>query len=246
MCVHYKLLRTRRPAIQNVKAHSRASDCASLLVIILLSACAPIKQIELRPQLVRTGIGGFGVSEGVCLSVGSAPPLAFLPRFGEAMVGFDDYYDPGTNPFPCSTSRMAIYRSVVIFDLSQFDHIAAGSLTFFLSSSASRANGEFTRSIPGLNSVATAWGPGTQAPSNDLPYDYFGDLGPGTNQKIPLDTALSEWSSHTRANFGIVLDAPRTVTPGDHPKDNDLQISWYDNFRLLITYNPKLNPRAPQ
>lgn len=242
-----------RTALQGVQpgrgaGSARLSARISLVAIILLSACAPLKEIELRPQLVRTGVSGFGVSEGVCFSTGSAPPLSFHAGPGEAMVGFDDYYDPGTNPFPCSTSRMATYRSVVVFDLSQFDQVVSGDLMFNLASSATRENGATIRSTPGINSVATALGPGMESPFNNaLPYDYGGDLGPGRTQKASVDTALSDWTTHVRPNFGFVLDLERgPVTRNAHPTDNDLQLSWYDNFRLHILYNPKLNPRAPQ
>jgi hypothetical protein len=54
------------------------------------------------------------------------------------------------------------------------------------------------------------------------------------------------WTSQQQYNYGFILAGPKFSTDNNLPKDNNAQLSWYGGFRLVILYNPALNPRAPQ
>jgi hypothetical protein len=58
-----------------------------------------------------TGMSGFRGSQGWCLSAGNPPPSAFFAGPGQVLVGFDDYYKPGTDPFPCRSHRAVILKT---------------------------------------------------------------------------------------------------------------------------------------
>ena len=64
------------------------------------------------------------------------------------MVGFDDFYEKGSDPFPCDDIRAALFRGGIRFDLGRFDVLTAATLTFDTARSISRANGETVGSSP--------------------------------------------------------------------------------------------------
>ena len=162
------------------------------------------------------------------------------------MVGYDDYFRAGTDPFPCDDVRFTVYRGWVKFDLSQFDSLGVASLLFDLESFGTRVDGRAVKSSPG-NSVATVLGVATQSFSPELPYDNAASLPAGVNINVGVGGQVRDWVSGSRPNFGFVIDTSRDrFNASYHPKDNELQVSWYTNFRLRVVYNPALNPRAPQ
>src|SRR6185295_3062855 len=98
---------------------------ACLLAALVNSACdgcnnVTIKTIDLHTVDQRTGTTGFAGSMGLCLSQGSPPPSPFSAGSGQILVGFDDFFEPGTDPFPCNDIRVANFRGGAKFDLSSF------------------------------------------------------------------------------------------------------------------------------
>lgn len=167
---------------------------------------------------------------------------------GMAMVGFDNYFKAGTQPFPCDDFRATVYRGGVTFELSKFDKIGFATLVFDLDSYATRVGGNAEKFIPGT-SMATVLGFATAPFTNDPAYEATSAVFPSN---ATVDIAVSadvakDWVDGTRPNYGFVLDTSLPHVDGDnHPTDNNLQVSWYKNFRLRVTYNAVLNPRAPQ
>jgi hypothetical protein len=204
-----------------------------------------LKTLTLRPASFATGTSGFQGSQGWCLSAGHPPPTTFAPGPGQVMVGFDDFFRRGSGPFPCHDIRAQNFRAGVLFDLSQFDSIVVATLTFDTATSVSRSVGG-TSTSP-VRSVATTLGVGTQAFSSAMPDDNQASLPPGPQVTIAVAGQVRDWVDKTRPNFGFVVFGPRdSVDSGNPPRDNDAQLSWYQNFRLEVAYNPALNPRAPQ
>lgn len=214
-----------------------------------LAACPPrpvqLKTLVIGPATFATGMAGFQGSTGYCLSAGRPPPSPFRAGPGQVMVGFDDFFKAGSDPFPCDDIRAVVFRAGVMFDLSQFDSTVAATLTFGTAASVSRGAGG-TSTSP-VRSVATTLGVGTQAFTNLMPDDNQATLPPGPAVKIVVSGQVRDWVDKSRPNFGFVVSGPRgPVSKSSPPKDNDAQLSWYQTFRLEIVYNPALNPRAPQ
>jgi hypothetical protein len=193
-----------------------------------------------------TGTSGVAGSKGYCLKAGNIPPLAFSPGPGQVMVGLDDYYKSGTNPFPCDDVRAENFRAGVVFDLSKFDIIGLATLRFDTASSIDRTNGETIGRIPGTSMatmIGIATGPFTTAmpANNDVP------LPSGGNISVDVSSQVNDWVSKSRPNFGFVIWGPRgDFDRGNPPEDNDAKLSFYQNFQLEILFNPDRNPNAPK
>jgi hypothetical protein len=219
---------------------------AALLLTLIAAGCngcpaVTLKTLDLpgRPSTGRSGPAG---ARGVCLSKPNLTPSAFAAGPSQILVGFDDYYKAGTNPFPCDEFRSQIFRGGLLFDLSPFDAIVSASLLFDTASSVSRQNGESLGSIPG-KSYATTLGMATQAFSAPMFADNDAPLGPGPTFDIGVTSQVKDWVAKARPNFGFVVGGPRSAAIYE---DNDAQVSFYQNFRLRVVYNPAQNPRAPQ
>lgn len=223
---------------------------AFLLLIVLLPAyegCSPVKlkTIELRPVQTMTGPSAMAGSIGWCVSRGDSPP-PFIPGPGQVMVGFDNFFKPGTPPLPCDNVRAAVYRGGVFFDLSQFDAIVSADFLMDTVNSVSRSGGEFVGTTPPI-SYATTLGIATQPFSREMFFDNDVPLPAGPTIDLDVSIDVRAWVDKVRPNFGFVLAGPtELVDRANPPKNNDAKISWYGNFRLRIIYNPALNPRAPQ
>jgi hypothetical protein len=227
----------------------------AFLSILFFQGCNPpvtLKTIDLTPSgappIDSVNSGGSG-SEGFCFGTQNIPPEPLSPGPNEVMVGFDDFFNPGTDPFPCKSVRASVFRGGVVFDLSQFDSIVAANLLFNVDNSLDRSGGEATGQSP-PQSVATTLGMGTQAFSRTMPDDNEATL-PSTTPSIDVgvSTQVRQWISHSHTNFGFVIGGPRPALPDppqNPPEDNDAQMSWYSGFKLRIMYNPAQNPRAPQ
>ncbi len=231
---------------------ARRTPAAALpIVLALLPGCGgcpqvTLKTLDLQPTRVATGTDGFQGSMGYCLSAGHPPPTAFSPGAGRVMVGFDDFFDPGSDPFPCDDIRAVNFRAGLLFDVSQFDSLVTADLLFDTVDSIIRTGGE-TIGTSTPKSHATELGVGTQAFTTALPYDNEASLPAGPNMNIGVSGQVKDWVDGTRPNFGFVLSGPRgPISKSNPPKDNDAKVSWYSNFRLRVTYNPAQNPRAPQ
>jgi hypothetical protein len=219
-----------------------------LAIAVGLTGCGTtpvtVKTLELHEVNFGTGTSGTAGSKGFCTSVGDIPPVEFSPGSGQIMVGMDDFFRPGTDPFPCDDLRVSNFRGGILFDVSQFDTIAAAKLIVDTVGFISRSNGETIASSP-PTSVATMISMATQPFSPKMFADNDNPL-PGGNISILVSDQVSDWVTKAHPNFGFVIWGPRgPIGPGDPPEDNDARVSFYQNFRLDITYNPALNPRAP-
>jgi hypothetical protein len=212
------------------------------------NSCNPVtlKTIDLTPTHFATGTSGVAGSIGYCFSAGNPPASSFSPGSGQVLVGFDDFFQPGSDPFPCNNVRDAIFRAGVQFDVSQFDSVVSANFLFDTDSSVDRSNGETTGQSP-PKSVATTLGLGTQAFSPPFPDDDEASLPAGPNIDVGVSGQVRDWITKTHPNFGFVIWGPRPpIGSGTPPEDNDAQVSFYSNFKLRVTYNPAQNPHAPQ
>jgi len=167
------------------------------------------------------------------------PQPSWLPGPGEILSGFDDYHDPGSGIFPCVTQVDANYRGEVHFDLSQFDRIVGADLVFFTSQSRSW-DGEPVGQNPPV-SIATTLGVSTDGWN----FDHSTPLPTGPQFNINVTNQVRNWINHTHENFGFVIAGPRLDIPSDLGNDTGGKMSWYAGFKLVVVYNPALNPRAP-
>jgi hypothetical protein len=207
------------------------------------SSCnVTLKTLDLSPSDFDTGTTGTAGSIGWCLSAGNPPPTSFAPGPGQVMVGFDDFFNPGSQPLPCNELRDANFRGGVAFDVSPFDQIVSADFLFSTDSSIGRSGGETTSQIP-PKSVATTLGVGTAAFSPAMPDDNEAPL---VASPVGVTSQVRDWVTGARPSFGFVLWGPRPpVNHSNPPQDNDAQVSWYSGFKLRIVYNPANNPRAP-
>jgi hypothetical protein len=230
----------------STRSATRTATIAMLTLLLYGCPPVPIKLVDLAPVNLATGTSGVAGAEGYCLSGGSVPPVAFSPGPGQVLVGFDDFFQPGAQPFPCDHLRDANFRAGVQFDLSKFSKVGIATLTFDTVDFVARANGETTGSSP-PTSVATTLGVGTQAFSAAFPDTDEVSLPGGPTVSVGVGNQVSNWVTSPGSNFGFVISGPRaSIDPNNPPKDNDARVSFYANFRLTVTYNPVLNPNAPQ
>jgi hypothetical protein len=215
---------------------------------LLFFGCHPVtlKTLDLQPVDIKTGLTGIAGSHGWCFSAGNPPPSPFSAGAGEVLVGFDDYFKPGSNPFPCDDIRVAVFRGGVRFDVSQFDSIVSADFIFDVSRSISRTGGgETVGTVPG-KSFATVLGLATQPFTSAMPYDDEASMPTDSSIDLAVATQVRSWVDKSHGNFGFVIAGPRDFNPSSPAEDNDASLSFYRDFKLRIIYNPAQNPRAPQ
>lgn len=204
----------------------------SLLVAIVLSACGTTKSrtITLQPMDVLTTshldheyeknpVYGCLFTRG--LQARRAP-------FNQVLVGFDDFWDPGTEPFPCYEKIDVAYRGAVRFDLPAVPHFVDATLHFDLLETRSPTIdlGSNTSCAARLSIATVDWSNG------------FGDLIPAEDfVTLPPDSAagnvgvapvVRQWLQGIRPNFGFVLVGRDEGTP----QETKACLSRYGNFRL--------------
>jgi hypothetical protein len=221
---------------------------AVFLALIAMQGCqgcpsVTLKTVDLPVTSSPTGRSGLSGSKGFCIVAGQPPPSPFSAGPGQILVGFDDYFKKGTEPFPCDDVRNAIFRGGLLFNLGPFDSIVSASLLFDAAASVLRQGGGSVGTIPG-KSFATTLGVATQAFSSKMLDDNVVSLGTSANTDIGVTSQVKDWIEKARPNFGFVVGGPRFA--GGVFEDNDAQLTWYSNFRLRVVYNPAQNPRAPQ
>lgn len=204
----------------------------SLLVAIVLSACGTTKSrtITLQPMDVLTTshldheyqnnpVYGCLFTRG--LQARRAP-------FNQVLVGFDDFWDPGTEPFPCYEKIDVAYRGAVRFDLPAVPHFVDATLHFDLLDTRFPMIdlGSNTSCAARLSIATVDWSNG------------FGDLIPAEDfVTLPPDSAagnvgvapvVRQWLQGIRPNFGFVLVGRDEGTP----QETKACLSRYGNFRL--------------
>jgi hypothetical protein len=217
-----------------------------LLVIGCLGCPVKLKTIDLTPTSVATGTSGVSGSTGFCISAGHPPPSSFSVGNAQMMVGFDDFFKAGADPFPCDDVRAAVFRAGALFDVSPFDSIVSANLLFDTQKSVITI-GIIRATQSPAKSQATKIGVGTKAFTTKMPDTNEASLPTGSSVNVGVSQQVRDWITKTVPNFGFVISGPRgLVDPQNPPKDNDAQVSWYTNLRLRVVYNPAQNPRAPQ
>jgi len=223
---------------------------ALILSALLLSSCdkcdsVKLKTIELEPSDIRNHAPGSKGSKGVCFSEADPPLSSFTAGDGQAMVGFDNFFKAGTNPFPCDDFRAQVFRSAVEFDLKKFDSIVSADLLFETDKSIQRGNGETVGSSP-PKSFATSLGMVT-SDSDGIQFDREVALPSGPSFNIGVSSQVRDWIDGSHNNLGFSITGPTGLVDHNNiPENNDAKISWYGSFRLRVTYNPAQNPDAPQ
>jgi len=210
--------------------------------------CSPValKTMDLKPTATFTGSSGTSGSEGWCFSQGNPPPSSFSAGPGQVMVGFDNFFKPGADPFPCNDLRDTVFRGNVAFDVSQFDSVASADLLFDTQNSIERSNGETTASSP-PKSFATVFGTATSTSTGKLPFDNEASLPGGQSIDVGVSSQVRSWVDKSHPNHGFVIAGPTDLVDSSNPPENNqAKVSWYGNFKLRIVYNPAQNPHAPQ
>jgi hypothetical protein len=233
-----------------MSAWSRFSGLAAAIVVAsAVAGCdVKLKTIDLIPVQTFQGFGGGGGASGYCFNADSPNMNTFSPGTGQIIVGFDDWFSPGSDPFPCNVYRSFVFRAGVKFDLSQFNSIVAANLLFDTGNSISRQNGEVVGQSPPA-SFATTLGlaHNTLGTDNDLVDDDEASLAPTSGSlNVGVSSQVRDWLNGSHANNGFVIGGPLAVPTNNFPEDNNAQVSFYQNFRLQVLYNPAQNPNAPQ
>ncbi|MGH9495037.1 MAG: hypothetical protein ACRD3B_08580 [Candidatus Sulfotelmatobacter sp.] len=221
----------------------------AISAIIFWLACGgntALKTIDLSPTDFNTGVQPLRGAEGFCFSADNPPLSSFSPGKGEILVGFDDFFKHGADPFPCNLFSSSTFRAGVKFDVSQFDTIVGANFLMDTDSSIERSHGETVSQSP-PKSFATKLGLGTQAFTPAFPDDDEVSLPAGPNINIDVSSQVRDWITKARPNFGFVIAGPRLPPDqGSPPEDNKAKVSFYSNFKLRVIYNPAQNPHAPQ
>jgi hypothetical protein len=168
---------------------------------------------------------------------------------GELLVGFEDRHSHGADPAACDTTDDFLYRGNVAFDLRKFDSIFAAHLEY-----------DFIDSFIGSNGAATAYPPtcaatvlGIASGQDFWDYDDWQDLtaacrrppSGGSSFSVDVTVAVRNWLLKQHVDYGFILAGPKLDFPRDLPDDNNVSVTWYGNFRLIVQYFPRQNPRAP-
>jgi len=221
---------------------------AAILLAAAMSGCdkpVNLKTVELDPSDISNHAPGSKGSKGVCFSEANPPLSTFSAGAGQAMIGFDNFFKAGTQPFPCDDFRAEVFRAAVIFDLKKFDSIVSADLVFDTQKSIERSHGETTGSSP-PKSFATELGMVTSE-SNGIEFDREVPLNAGPSFTIGVSSQVRDWVDKSHENHGFSLTGPTGLVDHNNiPENNDAKISWYGNFKLRIVYNPDQNPDAPQ
>lgn len=160
------------------------------------------------------------------------------PNPGEAIVGYDHFYDAGTQPFPCSKKLTHIYRAAMQFDLSKVAEHSPGVYVDQASLSFDRVPDpnhgrecDDTLIIPTLD-----W----QVPGAKLPDGAFYRTVPhsGTSScglggcSIEVTSIVRNWVNGTEPRFGLVLKGE----DDSFPEDNNRCVNRYRDLKLTISY----------
>jgi hypothetical protein len=179
--------------------------------------------------------------------IGTGP--SFSAGRNELLVGYENRHTHGSDPFACDTTDDFLYRGNVAFDLRMFDSIFAAHLEY-----------DFIDSFLGSNGTPTSYPPtcaatvlGMVSGYDFWDYDDWQDLTapcrrppPGASSfSVDVTMAVRNWLSKRHFDNGFVMAGPKFDFPSDLPDDNSASVTWYGNFRLIVQYFPKQNPRAP-
>jgi hypothetical protein len=234
----------------------------AIAFVLLITGCSPVtlKTAILSPSQVTWSYQSQYSQNAWCdvplpgqgLFLNGLGPEPANP--GEAPSGYDDIFDQGAPPFACVEQEQILYRGQFQFDLSQFYSVAAATLNFNVSRSTQNAE---PQQYPSCVATTLGMSTGTIDMGNGpfyWPYDNDVAITPEPNcltlipptYSIGVSDQVRQWVSGSHTNNGFIIAGPILNFPSNLPQDNNGNVSWYNNFNLLIVYNPALNPRAPQ
>jgi uncharacterized protein YceK len=236
----------------------------AIVLGLLLAGCprTPItlKTVTLSPSQIN-GSYQYWYSQNAWCSVPLPGQGLFLNGLGpeplgpsEIYSGFEDIYDQGAQPFPCEEQQQTLYRGQVAFDLGEFDSIVDATLNFDVAQSIAENGGVNNQIPPVSNATTLGMSTGTISGSNG-PYFWNFDNPvslPSCGQlikpncSVDVSTQARAWATNSHANFGFILAGPILDFPSSLPKDNNGNVTWYNDLQLQVIYNPAQNPRAPQ
>ena len=149
----------------------------------------------------------------------------------EMKVGFDHFYDPGTNPLPCEVTRDFFFRGAVKFRLTAIQKlprklVTRAILNFVVRASVLRLPNGQTRTTASCVDevlVANVDPTGVKGPT---PGSGIAVHGPGAD----VTAVVQAWVSGSQPNFGFVLKGRDEGTP----KDNAACFSFVRNVTLDV------------
>lgn len=227
----------------------RARRLLLLLGVACVAGCATpwyFRIDEIPADSARTTYIGPLAVKGLCLSMPDVPEFAGNAPAGQAIVGFDHWHDPGTDPFPCAAARVALVRAVVHFPLDKYDSILSAFLLFDPVRSIDRDGGRTFGQVPAA-SYATRVGAAVAGDEFQMLDEV--PLGWRTRPvEVNVTSFVTHWITDVRPNAGFTIANGSDVQRMRYdviPHDNNAQLAWYGNFRLRVLYNVPDNPRTP-
>lgn len=175
------------------------------------------------------------------------------PNEGEFIAGFNNFYDPGTDPIPCDHQISLIYAGVVRFDLSDIQNKIIVSAILRLDRRDTNVPVRTERRLPsgGVEDLhqcftlieistefATGHAEGLSSNPNmtidSVPIRGTVEMDNGTGivgTSRDVTAAVQEWALGRRPNNGFAFK-PR---PADVAKNNNSCTGYYFNPRLEVT-----------
>jgi hypothetical protein len=170
---------------------------------------------------------------------------SFSPSGQQLLVGFEDFWDAGTNPFPCYEKIDHAYRTAIKFDMGPL----AGKKIWSATLSFTNQKTVATIAAPPATCLSQImYGIGDWSGAQNLiSGDPYLDLPTGTNVnvsnakvhianstsfQIDVTDSVRAWLDGSRPNFGFVFRGPRE----NYARDNDQCGSFYGNVSLAVEY----------
>jgi hypothetical protein len=229
-----------------VRAYKGASESADSN-----STCTPIVGL-VNYSTVNLPMNGFHYnwhlsheweSASYCFYTSGLGP-SFAPSGTQILVGFENHWDPGTNPFPCWEKIDLAYRTAIKFDMGPLSGKKLWNATLTFTNQKTNA----TAAAPATCLSEIMYGVSDWSGATDLIQgDSYLDLPTGTNvnvsnptvhisnstsYQIDVTDAVRGWLNGSRPNFGFVFRGPRE----DYVKDNGQCGSFYGNIKLQVEY----------
>jgi len=234
-----------------------ALGAAVLCALLLAPSAAPAGNVTIRGPQTFTPIvldHDFNMPPWCSMRTrGLAPPWS--GGRGQVVVGYTNFFDPGTDPFPCWERIDHAYRGQVRFATQHMNRYRRGSqvgftnaeLWFTLVAGERSENGvAYERALwsaaARLGVVIGPWSAtGVDAVLDGFPSATFlralpTGAKPGGVRvtertfRVPVTDMVVNWVCEARPNRGFVLRGPDE----EFADDNDRYISRYRNFRLRL------------
>lgn len=172
-----------------------------------------------------------------------------LEKAGTLLVGYDHSYHAGTRPFPCSRKLIHIYRSALQFNLSEIKshapRVFVTSATLYYQRSPDQKEGRNCGDSLLLATENWEAKEYRKLPEGVLYRAALPFTGPSCGLggcAIDVTSAVRNWVSGTENPFGFVLKGELETVDN---KDNEMCLTRYSNFSLIVNYKYDLVPIFP-